>query len=97
MICESFSLSAEISYSAISASRSAGVHMQSPITLRTKTVLPAPIKVIFIMNLLYKRMFISDFIRSDRYFTFHTPLYTLHTHRSSSLLFTCTPRWPSCR
>ena len=36
-----------MSYKAISHSRSAGVHITSPKTLRANTVLPAPIKVIF--------------------------------------------------
>ena len=46
---ESLSRSASMSYKAISASRNAGVLMLSPITLRTNTVLPAPINVILII------------------------------------------------
>ena len=48
IISESSRRFASMSYSAISASRSAGVHIQSPSTFLANTVLPAPIKVILI-------------------------------------------------
>ena len=51
IIAESSSLCASMSYNAISASQSAGLHIQSPSTLRAKTVLPAPKNVILIIVL----------------------------------------------
>ena len=44
------SLVPSMSYRANSASRSTGLHRQSPSTFRAKTVLPAPIKVIFFIG-----------------------------------------------
>ena len=47
IISESSRRFASISYNAISLSQSASLHMQSPNTFLAKTVLPAPINVIF--------------------------------------------------
>ena len=47
IVSESLRREASMSYKAISASCTALVRIQSPSTLRTKTVLPAPINVIF--------------------------------------------------